>query len=136
LTQKEPSLREQALRDLDLFSNLLQISKDNEEIQRDAVCAMAEAIMAEAPVELVTKVTMAWICLLDGAASTTLQCEVLNVMMDLYGQDDFYPQVFASLNVLGHFQKCISKMPKTGLEPESEEIVFNGNRFVDYKLGR
>ena len=72
--------------------------------------------------------------LLQGTSSV-VQAEVLNAIMDLYGQDDFYPQVFLNLKLLDHFQRCLANIPKL-VDPEMEDILFNANRFVDYKLGR
>ncbi len=64
--------------------------------------------------------------------------DILNTVMDLYGHDDFYPQVFESLDVLKHFQQqcAVSISKNSNLEPEVEDSLCNTNAFVDNKLGR
>jgi hypothetical protein len=120
--------------DMELIQGLLQ-TKDNEEVQRDAVSLLATVLVSQ-PVEVVTQATQEFLRLLQEAAPL-VQMDVLNTVMDLYGQDDFYPQVFESLDVLTHFQQCVVSISKnSNLEPEVEESLCNANAFVDYKLGR
>lgn len=127
-----------SLVDLELVLNLLAKSA-NEEVQRDAVCLLAATLNnsgTAVPSEVVAQMTNELVRILQ-QGSTIVKAEVLNVIMDLYGQDDFYPQVFSSLKLLNHFQHCIASMPKkSDINPEIEEILFNAHRFVDYKLGR
>ena len=109
----------------------------NDDILRDGVCLLALALNSKdhsITVEVVTQMSRELLRLLQGT-SPVVQAEVLNAIMDLYGQDDFYPQVFLNLKLLDHFQRCLANMPKL-VDPEMEDILFNANRFVDYKLGR
>jgi len=71
------------------------------------------------------------------STSASVMCEVLNALMDIYGQDDHYRDTFTSINVLGVFQKSISVLRKKELElgQDEEEILFNAERFVEYKQG-
>jgi hypothetical protein len=134
MTQQNPSLRELLCQDVELFAGLLQ-TKDGE-VQRDAVCLLAAALSGPTPVEIVSRVTTEMIHLLNDGLTASVKVEVLNGFMNLYGDDDFHPQVFDNLKVLGAIQQSLSSLPKEGLDPEEEEILFNANRFVDYKLGR
>jgi hypothetical protein len=127
--------QQRSMVDLELVQNLLTKST-NEDVQRDAVCLLVAALSNNNTAsEVVFQMTKELVRLLE-EGSTSVKAEVLNVIMDLYGQDDFHPQVFASLNLLDHFQRCIASMPKKSMEPEVEEILLNANRFVDYKSGR
>jgi hypothetical protein len=72
--------------------------------------------------------------------------EVLNALMDIYGDDDCYPGVFHSLNVLGYFQRTtptFKKFIQCDRDEVSEEEVglwketaLNASRFVSYKKGQ
>jgi hypothetical protein len=72
--------------------------------------------------------------------------EVLNALMDIYGDDDCHPGVFVSLNVLGYFQRTTPSFKKVtqydrdeATEEEMEqwkETAFNASRFVSYKKGQ
>lgn len=72
--------------------------------------------------------------------------EVLNALMDIYGNDDCHPDVFCSLQVLGYFQATIpvfksliqserSKASKEEIE-QWRESALNASRFVSYKKGQ
>lgn len=72
--------------------------------------------------------------------------EVLNALMDIYGDDDCYPGIFLSLNVLGYFQRTtptFKKVIQCDRDEASEEEVglwketaLNASRFVAYKKGQ
>lgn len=133
LVQNSKSLRNLAVNDLETFQAMLN-NAQNEEIQRDALCLISAALARTSPPEVVAKMTKELIKLMQEAAPT-VRCEVLNTIMDLYGDDEFHPNVFMSLNTLSHFQQCLTTVPQKGLGPEEEEIVFNAHRFIEYKLG-
>jgi len=79
--------------------------------------------------------------------------EILNVLMDMYGNDDdddCHNQVFASEDVLGHFQRCLPGFKRcikkvsgsvsrgASMEEEIEvdlwnETALNTSRFIKYK---
>ena len=71
--------------------------------------------------------------------------ESLNVLMDIYGEDDRHPDVFQDLRVLEHFQKMLPLLKHNinlsrSHRPEEEveylkEIALNGSRFIQYKKG-
>jgi hypothetical protein len=71
-----------------------------------------------------------------GGAWTSLHCEILNAFMDWYGVDEFYPSVFEELHVLPAVRRSlqtIATFPTTTLSPEEEEVLYNTERFVEYK---
>lgn len=130
LVQNSKSLRELAVHDLQIFQDMLHNS--DEEIQRDAVCLLSAAMARSTPENVVMNLTNELTKVMNTAPST-VKCEALNTIMDLYGDDDFHPRVFSSLDTLNHFKKCVMSIPQKGLSPEEEEILFNANRFVEYK---
>jgi hypothetical protein len=108
-----------------------------EEGQRDGVVLLA--IMLNNPqhsVQVVAEATRELLRVLKQGESLA-KIEAMNAVMDLWGQDDFYPQVFASQQVLSTFQATLASLStdKT-IDPEAEEVLFNAGNFVDYKLGR
>lgn len=130
LVQNSKSLRELAVHDLQIFQDMLHNSE--EETQRDAICLLSAAMVRSTPENVVTNLTNELIKVMD-TAPNAVKCEALNTIMDLYGDDDFHPRVFSSLDTLKHFKKCARSIPQKGLSPEEEEIVLNANRFVEYK---
>lgn len=78
--------------------------------------------------------------------SATIVNEVLNALMDIYGEDDCHPQVFRSMQVLVYFQKTIPQFKKlielerSNVSREEIELwresALNGSRFVNYKKGQ
>jgi hypothetical protein len=143
MQRDDTSLRQQLLSsDLDMVLQDLLISP-KEELQRDAVALLAAAASGSAtpcPADVIMKLSSSLLGVLKNAstsASALVMCEVLNALMDIYGQDDYYRDTFTSLNVLGEFQKSISVLRKRELEldQDEEEIVFNAERFVEYKQG-
>lgn len=121
--------------DTGLMQQLLHSS--SEESQRNGVCVLA--IMLNDPrhsVQVVADAAQELLRLLKQGESLA-KIEALNAIMDLWGQDDFHPQIFASQQMLPTFQAALASLStdKT-LDPEAEEVLFNAGRFVDYKLGR
>jgi len=72
-------------------------------------------------------------------SSIPVGTEILNAFMDWYGQDDFYPHVFDEWNVLQAIQQYLAKLQprqehlQSVIGPEDEEILYNAQRFVEYK---
>ncbi|CAJ1961827.1 unnamed protein product [Cylindrotheca closterium] len=130
LVQNSKSLRELAVHDLEIFQNMLHNS--DEDVQRDAVCLISAAMARSTPENVVINLTNELIKVMN-TAPDTVKCEALNTIMELYGDDDFHPRVFSSLGTLDHYKKCVMSVPQKGLSPEEEEILFNANRFVEYK---
>ena len=72
--------------------------------------------------------------------------EVLNALMDIYGDDECHPAVFNILGVLSYFQQAtpsFKKMIQCDRDDASEEEVeqwretaLNASRFITYKKGQ
>lgn len=70
--------------------------------------------------------------------------ETLRVLMDIYGNDDCYPQIFDSLHILGYFQTSVPALKQSihlsrdvnldDLE-QWKETASNASRFIQYKKG-
>lgn len=120
-----------------LIQQLLQST--DEECQRDGVCLLVGVLNSNSTAvsdDTVQKATAELLRLL-GSGPTVVKVEILNAIMDLWGQDDFYPHVFSDQQVLSSFQAALTSLSKwKDIDEESEEILFNASRFVDYKLGR
>ncbi|KAL7564023.1 hypothetical protein ACA910_006935 [Epithemia clementina (nom. ined.)] len=82
----------------------------------------------------------------DNCGKIVVLAESLNVLMDIYGDDDRHPEVFLELQVLGHFQKTLPVLkqsisltrPSQQDHQEVEylrEIALNASRFIQYKKG-
>jgi hypothetical protein len=137
--QRHEALRQYVLgNDLDFVFDQFMTTQ-NEEIQRDGVCLLAAAANSHAPhpVVVIHKVSE---CLLrlssDASTSVSVLCEVLNALMDIYSQDDRYRETFQSLGILGHFQRSVVMLQKQSLGEEERDMVFNAQRFVEYKQER
>lgn len=139
--QRDASLRQQLLSsDLDMvLKDLLMSTK--EELQRDAVSLLAAAASGSTSTtacsaDVIMKLSCSLLVILKTTStSASVMCEVLNALMDIYGQDDHYRDTFTSINVLGEFQKSVSVLRKRDLGQDEEEILFNAERFVEYKQG-
>ncbi|GAX20442.1 hypothetical protein FisN_22Hh008 [Fistulifera solaris] len=84
-----------------------------------------------------------------GANAAERQCaiimsETFRVLMDVYGNDDCFPQNFDSLNVLGYFQKYVPAFKQCihmsrDASPDDimqwKETASNASRFIQYKKG-
>jgi hypothetical protein len=76
--------------------------------------------------------------------SAVIVSETFRVLMDVYGNDDCYPQIFDSLNVLGYFQKYVPALKQCihlsrDASPDEimqwKETASNASRFIQYKKG-
>jgi len=128
----------------------------HEESQRDGVSLLANMMMMmnnqSSSVTLITDATQELLRILshddddNGGSHPSAKIEALNVIMDLWGEDDYYPDIFIQFQILSVFQRALAtlstlkkkekKKNGNGWNPEEEEILWNASRFVDYKLGR
>lgn len=124
----------------------LAASETNSTVARDSVVIVGR-ILSSRPhsVELNIKTASLW----KGVAQnpntdTTVLVEILNGLMDVYGDDEVHPQVFETLELLRVFQdsipllkRRISLAPKDSeLEIEAwKEAARNAGQFVLYKKG-
>eukprot|EP00522_Entomoneis_paludosa_P015485 CAMPEP_0172443650 /NCGR_PEP_ID=MMETSP1065-20121228/3881_1 /TAXON_ID=265537 /ORGANISM="Amphiprora paludosa, Strain CCMP125" /LENGTH=710 /DNA_ID=CAMNT_0013193959 /DNA_START=34 /DNA_END=2166 /DNA_ORIENTATION=- len=75
--------------------------------------------------------------------SVSIMAETLNVLMDIYGDDDRHPDVFQEMNVLSHFQRTVPIVKQklniaNDQDADAEfigEIAMNASRFIQYKKG-
>ena len=89
--------------------------------------------MGSQSVEIVNQSTQELLRLLKEGPSV-VRIEILNSIMDLWGQDEFYPDVFTNHHILSHFQSALASLSTAKYtDPEAEEILFNAQRFVEYK---
>eukprot|EP00977_Amphora_coffeiformis_P013094 scaffold3361_cov166-Amphora_coffeaeformis.AAC.5 len=76
--------------------------------------------------------------------SLAVRAEVLNVLMDIYGNDDCHPSVFEGLKVLSHFERSlpilkqqISQVDRQTVDSNDvefwRETALNVARFIEYK---
>jgi len=159
--QTRPTLRSQMQEgDLDFLLSFLMLNNSTSKgsnhdkknnikptLQRDAACALGILCSTEVhPAQINTKVcTALTTCCLNSKSAMVLS-EILNSLMDMYGDDDTHPQVFEALNVLVCFQKTVPMLKKQILLERSDaspedvdqwkEIVLNASRFIQYKKGQ
>ena len=76
--------------------------------------------------------------------SAVVLSETFRVLMDIYGNDDCYPQIFDSLNILEYFQKylpalkqCINLSRDANQDDimQWKDTASNAARFIQYKKG-
>jgi hypothetical protein len=113
------------------------LQSPQEDCQRDGVCLLAIMMNnAQHPSQLVVEATQELLRVFSHGQNLA-KIEALNVIMDLWGQDDYYPEIFANQHILPAFQGTLAALSTDkNLDSEGEEILFNASRFVDYKLGR
>jgi hypothetical protein len=133
--------------------------KNSEAGRRDIVCMLGVLCSQEPhPVDVNQKICSALLAALDKNTSPLSACEVLNVLMDMYGNDEddgcCHVSVFESMQVLSHFQRRIptlkselkqleknwkgngdDSVDRAGLE-HWKETLLNASRFVQYKKGQ
>ena len=139
-----------------------QQQQGNLSVRRDAITMLSVLCSQEPhPVEVNRQVcTTLLSALTNPSAPLMVQCEILNSLMDMYGNDEddgcCYQSVFENLKVLGHFQRCIPALKSKLKEEERKvkqgaqgdhgadrleleqwkETVLNSSRFVQYKKGQ
>jgi hypothetical protein len=113
------------------------LQSPQEDCQRDGVCLLAIMMNnPQHPSQLVVEATQELLRVFSHGQNLA-KIEALNVIMDLWGQDDYYPEIFANQHILPAFQGTLAALSTDkNLDSEGEEILFNASRFVDYKLGR
>ena len=136
--------------------------QENLSVRRDAITMLAVLCSQEPhPVEVNREVCTTLLSTLTNQSEPLIiQCEILNALMDMYGNDDddgcCYQSVFESLQVLGHFQRCIPALKSKLKDQEKQfkedaqrdgsadrleleqwkETLLNSSRFVQYKKGQ
>jgi hypothetical protein len=164
--KKYPSLRKQWQPEHVTFwlnhltdSNETNDYKNSEVVRRDIICILGVLCSQEPhPVDVNQKVCSALLAAMDNTSSLVNACEVLNVLMDMYGNDEddgcCHVSVFESMQVLSHFQRRIPTLKSelkqleknwkgqgdnsvdgAGLE-HWKETLLNASRFVQYKKGQ
>ena len=114
----------------------LLLQSSHEECQRDGVSLLAIIMMnPQHPPQIVMEATQELLRVLSHGQNLA-KVEALNAIMDLWGQDDYHPEIFVSQQILPNFQGALATLSTNkNLDPEAEEILFNASRFVDYKIG-
>eukprot|EP00978_Attheya_sp_CCMP212_P012696 scaffold31773_cov62-Attheya_sp.AAC.4 len=93
--------------DLDLILNLLTKTGDAA-IQHDAATMLGILCNEVHPDEIIAKVCTALLSVLSfSSINVMVRNEILNVLMDVYGDDELYAKVFEPKDVLGHFQQSL-----------------------------
>eukprot|EP00978_Attheya_sp_CCMP212_P023888 scaffold74136_cov61-Attheya_sp.AAC.1 len=93
--------------DLDLILNLLTKTGDAA-IQRDAATMLGILCNEVHPDEINAKVCTSLLSVLSFSSTNVMvRNEILNVLMDVYGDDELYAKVFEQKDVLGHFQQSL-----------------------------
>lgn len=124
-----------AAQDTAVIQQLLESS--SEESQRDGVALLL--VMMNNPLlsaEIVAEGTQKLLHILNHGQPIA-RIESLHAVMELWGQDEYHPQIFATQQILKSFQATLATLSADkNLDPEAEDVLFNAGRFVDYKLGR
>ncbi|CAB9523973.1 ribosomal large subunit biogenesis [Seminavis robusta] len=152
-----PSLRKQWQPEHVTFW-LNELAKNDEDaaVRRDIISMLGILCSQEPhPAEVNQKICSTLLgALTKDTTSVMIPCEVLSVLMDMYGNDEddgcCHVSVFESLQVLGHFQRNIPvlKSKLKQLEKNNvgdldradlelwKETVLNASRFIQYKKGQ
>jgi hypothetical protein len=142
--QSRESVRTQ-LQAQDLNFVLQLLKSDKSLVMRDAVCMLGILCSQEehpAPVnERACRALL--LALTVEKQSVMIMAEVLNALMDIYGDDEVHPAVFDALDVLGHFVRCVPLL-KQRISVDSidadpydteqwKETVLNAASFIKYR---
>jgi hypothetical protein len=144
--QAMPALRQQAsATELDLLLSLLSPSstKESQAVIREAVVVLG-VLCSEAHSAKVNAQVCAALLATASDDNPLVRAEVLNVLMDIYGDDDCHPAVFTKLEVLRHFEESVpeleqqlSQVDRRTIDPNDldhwKETALNGARFLEYK---
>ena len=139
--KSRPELRKQCEeRELELFFKLASSSP----CQKEAVEMLGILCSMESHPEEVNK-KVCYVLISISSKKAAVMNEVLNSLMDIYGDDGCHPSVFHSLCVLEFFQRTIPSFKKviqcdrddvSADEAEQwKETALNASRFVSYKKG-
>merc|ERR1712166_350506 len=147
------------------FTKLLPIQANAVPLLNSTILAMTSCIsehdefkthaIKEGAELLVSVVTKEFISLLQqqdvNMNRQKTQIEILQVLMNWYGNDDFYPQLYNALNVSNAITLCLQSIASaaagaagaagannndindTGIDEEQMMILSNSERFVEYK---
>lgn len=134
--------------ELDFLIGLLQ-QTDNAEspaVLREAIVILGILCSQEEhPAEVNRSVCAALLGRMQKAdESVVVRAEALNVLMDIYGNDDCHPDVFEELKVLTHFGRSlpvlrqqIFQADRQTVDPNDIEVwketALNAGRFIEYK---
>jgi hypothetical protein len=118
-------------------------------IQRDAATMLGILCNEVHPDEINAKVCTALLSVLSFSSTNVMvRNEILNVLMDVYGDDELYAKVFEQKDVLGHFQQSLPVFRRDIKEMERRddatredteiwrETALNTSRFIKYKKDR
>lgn len=145
--QTYPILRQEITpTELDFLISLLQSREESPAVVREAVVILGILCSQEQHTEPVNRsVCCALIDRLESVEeSIVVRAEVLNALMDIYGNDDCHPCVFDNLKVLDHFERSVplvkqqlSQANRQAVDSNDidywREIVLNATRFIEYK---
>lgn len=144
-----PELRKEIQADdLDFFLKQLSSSapSSDDSIKANVICMLGLLCSAEShPQPVNEKVCGGLLSLLQSSSSPMIMSEVLNALMDMYG-DDGHTVVFDSMDVLGNFQRQLPRFKKR-IQAERKnvpeetvemwrETALNASRFISYKKGQ
>lgn len=137
-----------SLQDMEfVIQNMVNRSTSTTPIVRDGVDILGTLMSRNAhPAALNGKVVQVLMNLspCDNPSSTSpiVRAEVLNVLMDIYADDECHPDVFEALHVLAFMQRSVSLL-KTSINTRQyetpddvehlKETVLNSTRFIRYK---
>jgi hypothetical protein len=131
--------------DLDFILAWLSTAGSND-IKRDIVTMLGVlCCQEEHSAEVDRQVCSALLAALKTSKSAMLTSEILNSLMDMYG-DDNHTNVFDELNVLAQFQRAVPAFqsliqverhdaPEDDVE-QWRETALNASRFISYKKGQ
>ena len=146
--QTRPQVRTQIQQDdLEFLMGQLSCTTSSDKVKADVVSILGLLCSAEShPLQVNEKVCSGLLSLLQSSSSAMVMSDVLNALMDMYGDDESHVQVFESLNVLGNFQRNLprfkqriqaerNKAPEQSVQ-EWRETALNASRFISYKKGQ
>ena len=146
LQTHEDMRQEMTPADLELLISLLQSSDESPPVLRECIIILGILCSQEEhAAEVNQAVCSALISRLDKVdESVVVRAEVLNVLMDIYGNDDCHPAIFDKLNVLSHFEKSlpilkdqVSRVDRQTIDSNDlehwKDVTLNVARFIEYK---
>jgi len=124
---------------------LIRAGSKSKSIQREAIEMLGILLSQEDHPEDVNRNVVSAL-INSGSKKARVLSEVLNALMDIYGDDDCHPVVFEGLNVLSFFQRSVPVL-KTSIQCDRDEATqeevsqwretaLNASRFIQYKKGQ
>jgi len=124
---------------------LLQLTKSSSLCQKEAVEILGILCSCETHEEEVNRTVCSTLMAISSKKAEVMN-EVLNALMDIYGNDDCHPFVFESKKVLAYFQQItptFKRMIQCDRDQSSideveqwKETLLNASRFISYKKGQ